>query len=449
MGGRRVLLGLGPQTSRGVPFRGTQLTAGYVPGGWDPTHGAHGASLLRALLLAVLFLSPLGPMVTIGLQGKYLGLTAAMLVAPVMYAHMAVSGLMPRVLRPEEWRWLGLVVLTMLVGVVSAPALIPAMGVAYSFTVGLLVGFPLGAYLRADLRSPRWTALDTGLAVFTWVTTAQIAFAVAGAPAVSDFHEYATLPWGGSNYVAGVLAVVSTLVLARSVSRRGFGRLACLATALVGAAGVGLTFSRGGILALSVGFFVVLVLSLRRGSARLLGLVAGAGVVWAGLAVVDAVVEIRLQRDGQVAENFDSRVVIWEAAWRAFLEHPLFGTGWYGLRALDVGGALAHNVVLSFLQVAGVFGVPAICAIVHFSSVAVRSRAVSLAPIAATVTIALSDPFFEGGIGGIIGWSVLVAGAYGIQGGSTGRAGRPDKVVRFRTSQVGGRPNGMKVSELR
>jgi len=148
-------------------------------------------------------------------------------------------------------------------------------------------------------------------------------------PVFAVLMKLADLPWGRSNYLAGIviLALPATLGLL-GAAQRPPARLGWGALALLQAAGLAVSASKGAILALVIGLAVAWGADRRAPRvarvAVLAILAAGALVFAAG--PLQEVMRYRLQAralDYSAGERMD----LYRLAWQQFLEHPLLGIG--------------------------------------------------------------------------------------------------------------------------
>ena len=88
------------------------------------------------------------------------------------------------------------------------------------FATGTVGGAYLGTRWRA--RRERRSGVDAGLMGFALITIGGVASIGLANPSLSGFHQAVVLPWGGSNYVAGVLVVTAFALWSR---REQIGRI--------------------------------------------------------------------------------------------------------------------------------------------------------------------------------------------------------------------------------
>lgn len=174
--------------------------------------------------------------------------------------------------------------------------------------------------------------------------------------------KHVDLPWGRTNYLAGVLALALPVALGLAASARGtVARALPGALAVACAAGLVVSASKGGILALAVGFVIALAGGGRAAIPVLLGVVALAGAAaWALLATpLEHAVAYRLQASAleySAGERFD----LYRLAWDEFLRAPLTGIGLnnFSVAAHRLTGVdtVPHNFALGYLAELGLPG---------------------------------------------------------------------------------------------
>ncbi|MEO6412248.1 MAG: O-antigen ligase family protein [Pedococcus sp.] len=274
------------------------------------------------------------------------------------------------------------------------------------FVVGTVGGIGVGTVWAVSSRRVGW--VDLGATFCLVVTVLQLAsrFAAAGSP--SGFHRAAVLSWGGSNFIAGVTVVLS-LTLASRIRELGY-RAVLLAVPIAGIGAAALTFSRGALIAASVGLLVLMwnvgKTSVGRSFLRTLGVIA----VAAAFPIMQYIVATRSAGGYDPSQNLSIRYVLFKYAWQDFQSSPLIGTGWLALRdagLFTVEVSYAHNLILSFLQIAGAGGAVFIVVLLRDSYRGLRRSPLTGGAIAAALAISMSDPFFEGGVGALVAWAAI------------------------------------------
>lgn len=174
---------------------------------------------------------------------------------------------------------------------------------------------------------------------------------------------------GDPNVLAAALVATAALALGLMPGSRGATRTALLGVALLSAAGVAATQSRGGFVAAGAAICMALVLY-RHEIGRVLPIVL---VALCGVAVYFVATPSALDRVTDYGDAGDGRSELWTVGWRAFGDHPVSGIGLNQFRiesseyVLEPGSlkfvrliaerpVVVHNVYLQFLVEAGVVG---------------------------------------------------------------------------------------------
>ncbi|WP_140741182.1 O-antigen ligase family protein [Pedococcus bigeumensis] len=274
------------------------------------------------------------------------------------------------------------------------------------FVVGTVGGISVGTVWAVSSRRVGW--VDLGATFCLVVTVVQLAtrFAAAGSP--SGFHRAAVLSWGGSNFIAGVTVVLS-LTLASRIRELGY-RAVLLAVPIAGIGVAALTFSRGALIAAAAGLLVLMWnvgnTSVGRSFLRTVGVIA----VAAAFPIMQFIIATRSAGGYDPSQNLSIRYVLFKYAWQDFVSSPLIGTGWLALRdagLFTVEVSYAHNVILSFLQIAGACGAVYIVVLLRDSYRGLRRSPLTGGAIVAALAISMSDPFFEGGVGALVAWAAI------------------------------------------
>lgn len=181
----------------------------------------------------------------------------------------------------------------------------------------------------------RWALIVLGLvavALAVYQRFVNPSWLMLGRTQTHYFVGRASGPFGIPNSLAAWLIVVLPFLIAAAFRRRAtpVSRICHGYLALVLAAGLVLTISRGAWLALTLGLVAWPVLRFRRSGQRRLAWSAGIGVALVALAAV-LIWNLPAVRDRVVrlkADNGErSRRILWDAAWHMFREHPVTGTG--------------------------------------------------------------------------------------------------------------------------
>ncbi|MDR5683286.1 MAG: O-antigen ligase family protein [Armatimonadota bacterium] len=198
-------------------------------------------------------------------------------------------------------------------------------------------------------------------ALYTWWVAGG---AVAGVMAIVHFARGGTggrgeLPQLGFNATGTVLLIASLLALTLLVTGRGRTTYLAAAAQLPILAGLASTMSRGAWLGWWVGVFTLLVMarvgtpSMRRRAWAAAGVLAAAVLV----AVAAHPDLLRRARSTLTAEVNRDRLLLWQASWRMFADHPWWGVGFGAFVHVFPGYRLpgdpnefppfAHNLLLS------------------------------------------------------------------------------------------------------
>lgn len=328
------------------------------------------------------------------------------------------------------------VLIAMAVPVVARRGPIEGMVGYLNFAVAVVGGTGVGLVWHRLWR--RVSAVDLGLAGFIVGAVIQISVDIAtreGANLATKLaltHQQMVLTWGGSNYVAAVLLLAALLAGARVVAA-GLPWW----TYIVPAAGVlGSTalLSRGAAIACLVGLACAVWLTTRTVRRRALWLVAGLALDVVYFVVTLAAMSGRFLAPGRTSDggmdgvvdvlsstaaspagsqNINARVDLIKAAWRQFTSNPLTGSGWWALRAEEIAGAqisYAHNLFLSFLQIAGVAGGVALIVLAVLGWSAFRGSLLIAPFLIAASVLLMTDPIMESTNGGQLIWAASSAG---------------------------------------
>lgn len=276
----------------------------------------------------------------------------------------------------------------------------------FNFTLGVAGGLLVGT-VWAGLPRDRMNAIDAAIHVFLVVTAAQVIFQRLSAGSTSQFHAQSGTDWGASNYVAGVLAVGAILVVSRGREIAARRAASYLVGALSTAAALSI-YSRGAVVALGAGLVVLLWNSGRTTAGRYAIRVVGISVPAAAWVMIQEATQVRLQVDSQVLRNVDARLALARLAWRSFGDSPVLGTGWASLRSASMSQlgfetTFAHSLALSFLQIGGLVALPFLVFLARTVLRALRLQHALAPAFVATLAISMTDPFFEGTVGGLIG----------------------------------------------
>lgn len=367
---------------------------------------------LTSFLAGLSILSLAGEGFAVNVKGSTVQISYLCLVSPLLIGNVLIALIVGRLtLLTADRKILGLSLFVsgcLAVPLVKGASLLQVWGFL-TLATGTLTGVIVAIVWNRS--TDRLNLVDVGCAGFIVLTCAQLLGRLNGAVSVSDFHRDGSVSWGGSNYVAGVLVVASLVLLGRL--RFLNAPVVTFLVPIAGVLGAVVTLSRGSAVAASVGIGVFL-LSKGRGArtsspmriARLL-LIA---VPFAAVRVVQTILEYRSVGGYNPLANNRTRLELYGIAWRQFSSSPFFGTGWYGMRDFRVAGtniSFAHNFVLSFLQIGGIFGGLAVLVVVFVSVTAIICRTPFSAAVASALVVASLDPFLEGVQGSLVTWMAL------------------------------------------
>ena len=167
------------------------------------------------------------------------------------------------------------------------------------------------------------------------------------------------LPWGRTNYLAGILILQFPLALGlagAAASRRA--RATWLVVALACATGIVLSASKGAIVALVAALFVAYGFGGRATRAAFAGVavLCAAGALVFTVGPLRHVLEYRLQRSA-LDYSIGERMELYRLAWDEFVRHPVLGIGLnnfsvssHRLTGVDT---VPHNLELGFLAELG------------------------------------------------------------------------------------------------
>ncbi len=353
--------GLGP-----VLFAGAWLTALFFNGEWLP------ALAVSLLMLALWSAEVLGANLHAGFRPG----------DPFLPAAMALYLL-----------WLG---------IAAAFSAIPYLSSLNLWWLGVLPG----AFLISWLDPRREAFLDHTLALLktAGVILAGVALwqhLITGEPPAGPFHT--------RNSLAALLALLAIPLWTDTLQGEGRTRLAAAAGLFLLLLTIGIIQSRGALLGLATGITLLIGLGFDRRAANrwrlpVTILVAAMFAAWAislGQPASGSDLVQRMISLGNVEQAGRSRFLIWEPAWRLFLEHPLLGTGpgtyfmvippW-----LDAADRSAHFYVHNdYLQIALETGLPGLISLLLIGLAALRLlfTRLPLAPRGSADRLALVTPF--------------------------------------------------------
>ena len=377
--------------------------------------------VLAALTIATM---PLGS-IAYESEGRSLLVGYSLVVGALLIAHIVLGTLARRAQRGPVGAAIQLslvMLLAMFVPVLAGGLQMRAIVAYASFAGGTLAGMTIAAIWTTTRH--RLGVVDLALIFFVTVTAAQLY--LSGSTEASASVHQAEVTWGASNYVAGTLVVASLAVVARQLELPT-SRWVWVVPA-IGFSSALLTLSRGAAVAGAIGILVLLWNSGRSTTAKVALRLACIGLVFAAAEVFTAITRARSVGGYDPGQNIDARFELIRLAWEQFLSSPVTGTGWLTLRDVADFGvpiSFAHNVVLSFLQIGGLFGLAFLVILARQAHKGLRSRHPMFAAVAAALAMSFSDPFFEGGVGALVAWMTIGYAAFSLQSAATSSAAAP------------------------
>ncbi len=285
---------------------------------------------------------------------------------------------------------------------------------------------------------------------FYWlpvITAVQLVFSLRNATQLSAFHQNARISWGDSNYVAALIIVWVTVTVPYMIEQRR--RLRSYLPLIFAAVVALLTLSRGATIAAAVGMASIIWWSTKRSTWRLALRATVTFVPLVAILAVGYIGHLRSAQNHNAATNVASRFSLYRIALKDFENSPLLGHGWVSLRAESAAAigeqeSFAHNLFASFLQMGGLIALPVIIFVI-VATITLCRRSSPLFPAAlAGFAISMSDPFFEGYVGAMTMFGILIGGLLADRRGDSehrGRAGaevpKPREDVRERRVPAG------------
>ncbi|MCL5027436.1 MAG: O-antigen ligase family protein [Bacteroidetes bacterium] len=178
--------------------------------------------------------------------------------------------------------------------------------------------------------------------------------------------------WGKSNYLAAFFVLLIPITIGFIfMLKTTLKRLLFLGVLFLMSAAIMLTFSRGGILSLTVALFIFLSRAVKRRTFIPLLLMV---IVVAIVVILNPMTRIIFEGISNVENSFSymSRVNFYKDVWKTFLENPITGVGFgnlgfYSQFKLTDAAASAHNIVLGLLGENGVIGAILFLSILGYS----------------------------------------------------------------------------------
>ncbi|MEW1918629.1 O-antigen ligase family protein [Pseudarthrobacter oxydans] len=361
---------------------------------------------LAALIFAAI---PFGPVINIGTSGRGAHVALAQVLTFVLALHLAFTKL-ASITSFKTGLGFGLgLVLIMAPALFIAPDIAPAAVAYFNYSTGVVGGIVIG---MAWARSERHTlgVIDAGLAAFLLLGTAQLLTGFLGASSLNSLHQNAQTPWGNSNYVAACLVVGAFVLLARGLETHSFRRVLVPVIAAIIVAM--LTLSRGAALSMAVGAAVLLWTAGTRPWQKSILRLCSIFLPILAIYMVTQLEDLRYQGSSHANSNIESRLKLFNAAWADFVESPWFGNGWISFRSVSAGAveeqSFAHNFLLSFLQIGGIFlGLLTVVIFLALMIRAIRRNPYIAPPLFAAFAISMSDPFFESTVANLLTLSAV------------------------------------------
>lgn len=381
---------------------------------------------LSVILASIVVASvPFGAAFEFGAYDKHFYVSLSQLATTALVLHLAASRFLTGEGQILDNRSLRAILLCAALLALSVPYAFDrgSAAAAYiNFITGVLGGVCVGAVWARTQRASLGP-IDMAVVVLVLWGAAQLLVAVGSVGDTAVQHQAAATPWGKSNYVGGVLAACSWILVARlrSLGRRHAWLLLVIGMGLYAAVQV---YSRGTALAIAMGVAGYLWSVGKSGLARVFARALTVALPFLALFALSEITAVRLQGNSAALNNIDTRFQLFEEAWREFVGSPVVGTGWASLRQAQVGvngeeQSFAHNVLLSFPQIGGLLlGLPFLAVLLTLALLAVRlDREGMRAAILACLVISMTDPFFEGQVGALIGLAVIVRVIAGVSDG--------------------------------
>jgi O-antigen ligase len=372
----------------------------------SPYKKVHIDQFLAALILAAV---PFGPVISFGASGRGAHVALAQVLTLVLATHLIFAKLASiRSFKTGLSFGLGLV-LIMAPALFIAPDMAPAAVAYFNYSTGVVGGVVIGISWARSGRD-RLGIVDVGLAAFLLLGTSQLLAGFLGASSLNSLHQNAETPWGNSNYVAACLVVGAFVLLARGLETRSLKLV--LVPVIAAIALAVLTLSRGAAVSMSVGAAVLLWTAgsrpWQKAALRLFSIFLPVLAIY----MVTRLEDLRYQGSSHATSNIESRLKLFDAAWRDFVESPWIGNGWISFRSVSARAveeqSFAHNFFLSFLQIGGIFlGLLTIVTFLVLMIKAVARNSYIAPALCAAFAISMSDPFFESTVANLLTLSAV------------------------------------------
>lgn len=281
--------------------------------------------------------------------------------------------------------------------------IVAGIGSYVNFLTGLILGLLVGLHW-ARLPRSRPNAIDFAFLFFVLASVFQLVSSSSQTTNSMEAHALVVTSWGSSNYVAGVLIIVSFGLAGRGRDLNK-ARWLFITVALIGIIAAIATLSRGAVIALGFGLLVFAWNLGRTPLQRFWTRTFSIASPLLAFFVYQRISSSRFSGTGaDPTTNIEARFTLYRLALDEFFRSPIWGTGWTGLRALSeivIGAEVsyAHNVLLSFLQIGGLLSLPFLMLLVVTSFRVIARATVMSSALAAAVGMSLIEPLYEGTVG--------------------------------------------------
>ncbi len=345
------------------------------------------AALAAGLAAAIVATCWRLPVRAVGIEGLWLLLLSGVVLAGELSA-ISLGGQNGRILWADAWLGAGLLVLLLRGRLALAVPRAPFLVVLVPFLAWCAIGLPFARDpLTAIAEYKEWlVAAAAGLCAVRWATDRRRArlllasVALTGAAlaalmvvvawrsplglAFAVLTKTVDLPWGRSNYLAGLLALAFPVALGlMGAAARGRERALWLAVVLATAAGLAVSGSKGALLAVGLATVPVFLGPLAAGTSRALRIavlaVIGSVVVLFVAGPLRVAMDYRLQA-GALDYSSGERFALYRLALDLGMQHPLLGVGLnnFSVAAHSLHGVdtVPHNLETGLFAELGVVG---------------------------------------------------------------------------------------------
>lgn len=302
-------------------------------------------------------------------------------------------------------------------------SMVPALIFAESFEssvvayVNFVSGICGGLIVATDMKPtyPKMTVLDWSFIAIPLITSFQLLSTLSGASEIDQLHQNATTSWGQSNYVAGLMIVWNCFGIPRLLITRA-PRWVFLVVIFTTSIAL-LTLSRGAAVTTAVGLLSVGWWAASRTKWKLATRLLSMGVLLVGYEAVATFTRIRGQINDRVDQNIGDRFTLYHLAWKDFISSPVTGRGWLAIRSESISAtglesSFAHNFFLSFLQMGGLCALPVIIIVLSGIISLYKSGSPMWPAALAGFALSMTDPVFEGWVGGLTMWTLLIGASF-------------------------------------